>query len=254
MAAHSPRRQGASPSSWTSRPPKTAVVPRVCWTWSRTDSEQVFKDLARHPPPSLARRNRDRRDGRIHRIQERGRVTDPLYKARRVLHTRSSLLTPRQQHQVLDLFASDEHVAVEVTWSVYQNIIDAYSQSDRRAGKALMQTEITTLTSSRVPTPSPRSSGWEERSNAEPATSWPTSSPPHTSNGPTEAIKRPPRTPTRLRPRIAQPHPLRHPSTTRNRRIQTPTTPQTMKSDYSLQLSANIRRSQRYNAERALNN
>ena len=53
----------------------------------------------------------------------RGRATDPLYKAHRMLHTRSCLLTPRQQHQILDLFASDCHVALEVIWSVYQNII-----------------------------------------------------------------------------------------------------------------------------------
>ena len=53
---------------------------------------------------------------------QRGRATDPLYKARRMLHTRSCLLTPRQQHQILDLFASDSHVALEVTWSAYQNI------------------------------------------------------------------------------------------------------------------------------------
>ena len=52
----------------------------------------------------------------------RGRATDPLCKARRMLHTRSCLLTPRQQHQLADLFASDCHVALEVTWSVYQNI------------------------------------------------------------------------------------------------------------------------------------
>ena len=52
----------------------------------------------------------------------RGHATDPLYKARRMLHTRSCLLTPRQQHQLADLFASDCHVALEVTWSVYQNI------------------------------------------------------------------------------------------------------------------------------------
>lgn len=75
----------------------------------------------------------------------RGRATDPLHKARRIPHTRSSPPAPRQQHQVLDLFASDEHVAVEVTWSIYQNTIDAHSQSDRHTGKALMQTETTTL-------------------------------------------------------------------------------------------------------------
>ena len=39
-----------------------------------------------------------------------------------MLHTRSCLLTTRQQHQLADLFASDCHVALEVTWSVYQNI------------------------------------------------------------------------------------------------------------------------------------
>ena len=65
----------------------------------------------------------------------RGRATDPLYKACRILHTRSHLLTPRQQHQILDLFASDCHVALEVTWSAYQNIIDAYSAPDTRVAR-----------------------------------------------------------------------------------------------------------------------
>ena len=81
----------------------------------------------------------------------RGRATDPLYKARRMLHARSCLLTPRQQHQLLDLFASQEHVALEVTWSAYQNIIDAYRAPDTAAGKAMMEAEINTLTSTRVP-------------------------------------------------------------------------------------------------------
>jgi len=118
----------------------------------------------------------------------RGRATDPLYKARRMLHTRSCLLTLRQQHQILDLFASEEHVALEVTWSVYQNIIDAYRAPDTSAGKALMQAEINTLTSTRVP-----------RSLTELITLGRTLKRragdilayfdhPHTSNGPTEAI------------------------------------------------------------------
>ena len=81
----------------------------------------------------------------------RGRATDPLYKARRMLHTRSCLLTPRQQHQLLDLFASQEHVVLEVTWSVYQSIIDAYRAPDTDVGKAPTQAEINTLTSTRVP-------------------------------------------------------------------------------------------------------
>ena len=81
----------------------------------------------------------------------RGRSTDPLYKARRVLHTRSCLLTLGQQYQILDLFSGDEHVALEVTWSAYQNIIDAYRAPDTDVGKALMEAEINTLTSTRVP-------------------------------------------------------------------------------------------------------
>ena len=67
------------------------------------------------------------------------------------MRTRSCLLTPRQQHQILVLFASDCHVALEVTWSVYQNIIDAYRDPNKIRGKALMQAEINTLTSTRVP-------------------------------------------------------------------------------------------------------
>ena len=81
----------------------------------------------------------------------RGRATDPLYKARRMLHTRSCLLTPRQQHQILDLFASDCHVALEVTWSVYQNIIDAYRDPNKIRGKALMEAEIACLSDAGVP-------------------------------------------------------------------------------------------------------
>ena len=119
---------------------------------------------------------------------QRGRATDPLYKARRMLHTRSCLLTPRQQHQLADLFASDCHVALEVTWSVYQNIIDAYRDPNKIRGKALMEAEINTLTSTRVP-----------RSLTELMTLGRTLKRragdilayfdhPHTSNGPTEAI------------------------------------------------------------------
>ena len=50
------------------------------------------------------------------------------------------------------------------------------------------------------------------------------------SNAPHRSHQRPPRTPTRLRPRVSKPHQLHHPSTPRNRRIQTPPTPPIMKS------------------------
>ena len=68
-----------------------------------------------------------------------------------MLLTRSCLLTPRQQHRILDLFASDCHVALEVTWSVYQNIIDAYRDPNKIRGKALMQAEIDRLSDAGTP-------------------------------------------------------------------------------------------------------
>ena len=160
----------------------------------------------------------------------RGRATDPLYKARRMLHTRSCLLTARQQYQILDLFSSDEHVALEVTWSAYQNIIDAYRSSNARGGKTLMHEEITRLTSTSVPSSLTEliTLGRTLKRRATDILAYFDN--PHTSNGPTEAINAPPRTPTRLRPRIPKPQPLHHSSAPRNRRIQTPTTPPIMKS------------------------
>lgn len=118
----------------------------------------------------------------------RGRATDPLYKARRMLHTRSCLLTPRQQHQLADLFASDCHVALEVTWSVYQSIIDAYRDPNKNRGKALMQAEINTLTSTRVPRGLTEliTLGRTLKRRAGDILAY--FDHPHTSNGPTEAI------------------------------------------------------------------
>jgi len=37
-----------------------------------------------------------------------------------------------QQHQ-LDLFASDEHVTLEIIWSIYQNMADTYREPVPRA-------------------------------------------------------------------------------------------------------------------------
>ena len=118
----------------------------------------------------------------------RGRSTDPLYKARRVLHTRSCLLTPRQQHQLADLFASDCHVALEVTWSVYQNIIDAYRAPDTDVGKALMEAEINTLTSTRVPRGLTELTTLGRTLKRRAGDILAYFDHPHTSNGPTEAI------------------------------------------------------------------
>ncbi|MFB9163595.1 ISL3 family transposase [Arthrobacter psychrochitiniphilus] len=69
----------------------------------------------------------------------RGRAGDPLYKARRTLHTGADLLTEKQQTRLEDLFAADAHVQVEATWGIYQRMIAAYREKDRAQGKKLMQ-------------------------------------------------------------------------------------------------------------------
>ena len=81
----------------------------------------------------------------------RGRKDDPLYKARRTLHTGAGLLTKKQQTRLEELFANEQHVEVEATWGIYQRMVTAYREPDRGLGKFLMQSVIDSLTSG-VPT------------------------------------------------------------------------------------------------------
>src|SRR5699024_1144623 len=67
------------------------------------------------------------------------RSGDPLYGIRRLLLTRSDLLTDKQTIRLqAALAAEDAHVAVEVVHQIYQELIDAYEHQDRRAGKIMM--------------------------------------------------------------------------------------------------------------------
>ena len=72
----------------------------------------------------------------------RGRKGDPLYAAGRSLHTGADLLTDKQTARLEALFADDEHVEVEATWSIYQRMIAAYRDPDRPAAKKAMQALI----------------------------------------------------------------------------------------------------------------
>jgi len=77
----------------------------------------------------------------------RGQKGDPLYQVRRTLHTGCQLLTERQQQRIVALFADDNHADVEVTWSVFQDIITAYRNPDRAAGKKSLQSIIESISS-----------------------------------------------------------------------------------------------------------
>lgn len=79
-------------------------------------------------------------------LGHRGRKEDLLYRGRRTLLTRRSLLTERQQDRLERLFDErDEHVGLEVSYLVYQDIITAYQHPDPRTGKRLMRAVIDTL-------------------------------------------------------------------------------------------------------------
>ena len=75
----------------------------------------------------------------------RGRTSDPLYSARRTLHTGADLLTDKQKNRLTALFAGDDHVEVEATGGIYQRMIAAYREPDRTRGRALMTSLIASV-------------------------------------------------------------------------------------------------------------
>ena len=76
-------------------------------------------------------RRRVQQDTRGHR----GRKGDPLYAARRTLHTGADLLTEKQHDRLDKLFAGERHLQVELTWGIYQRMISAYRNPDRAGGR-----------------------------------------------------------------------------------------------------------------------
>ena len=75
-------------------------------------------------------------------LGHRGRSQDPLFRARRTLHTGRDLLTEKQHARLNALFAVEEHVEVEATWTIYQRIVTAYRHPNKVLGKQLMQDVI----------------------------------------------------------------------------------------------------------------
>lgn len=78
-------------------------------------------------------------------LGHRGRTGDPLCGIRRALHTSSSFLTNRQQGRIDAVFTGDDHIAVEVTWGIYQRTVAAYRDPDRGCGKRKLQAVIDAL-------------------------------------------------------------------------------------------------------------
>ncbi|NHC47686.1 transposase, partial [Motilibacter aurantiacus] len=117
----------------------------------------------------------------------RGRKDDPLYRARRTLHTGADLLTDRQHQRLTALFNLEEHVQVEATWGIYQRMISAYRDPDRARGRQLMTALIQSLSCGVPPALTELLTlGRTLKKRAEDVLAY--FDRPGTSNGPTEAI------------------------------------------------------------------
>ena len=155
-------------------------------------TEELPEAVAVMDPFHVVRLAGDALDACRRRVQQdtrghRGRAGDPLYSARRTLHTGADLLTDRQRTRLAALFAADAHAEVEATWQMYQRTVAAYREPDRTKGRTMMAALITTL-STGVPKPLTEliTLGRTLKKRAADVLAY--FDRPGTSNGPTEAI------------------------------------------------------------------
>jgi len=138
------------PEAWRD---SVEVVAMDGFTGFKTATVEELPDaVAVMDPFHVVRLGGDALDRCRRRVQQaihghRGRKCAPLYSARRTLHTGADLLTDKQKHRLAALFAADEHVEVEATWGIYQRMIAAYREPDRKRGRELMSKLIDSVSS-----------------------------------------------------------------------------------------------------------
>ena len=83
----------------------------------------------------------DKTRQRVQREQHgrRGRKDDPLYQCRRTLTVGLDLATEKQKDKLETLFATKTHEQVQLVWSVYQKMVDAYRQLKPEIGRWAME-------------------------------------------------------------------------------------------------------------------
>jgi transposase len=142
--------------TWLSQRPQAwrdavEVVAMDGFTGFKTATSEELPDaVAVMDPFHVVRLAGDALDRCRRRVQndihgQRGRKNDPLYAARRTLHTGADLLTHKQSTRLTALFKNEAHVQVEATWGVYQAMIAAYREPDRARGKTLMTDLINSI-------------------------------------------------------------------------------------------------------------
>ena len=113
-------------------------------------TEELPEAVAVIAPFHVVRLAGDALDQCRRRVQQntcghRGRTGDPLNTSRRTLHTGADLLTNKQKTSLQALFTIDEHAAVEVTWSISQQMIAEHRHPDRKQGRTLLNKLTDTL-------------------------------------------------------------------------------------------------------------
>ena len=103
------------------------------------------------------------------------------------MHTGADLLTDKQRHRLAALFDREEHVEVEATWGLYQRMIVAYREPDRKKGRELMAAVIDSV-STGVPAALTELTTLGRTLTKRAADVLAYFDRPGTSNGPTEAI------------------------------------------------------------------
>ena len=97
------------------------------------------------------------------------------------------LLATKQQHRLAKVFADERHVAFEVTWSLYQSVIEAYQTDQPAEGKKIMTRLITSIHSD-VPASLEELRSLEQTMKRRRDDILAFFDHPGTSNGPTEAV------------------------------------------------------------------
>jgi transposase len=149
-------RSKATFKSWLADRPQAwrdgvEVVAMDGFTGFKTAAAEELPDaVAVMDPFHVVRLAADALDQCRRRVQQnlhghRGLAGDPLYRARRTLQTGEDLLTDRQRERLMVLFTNPDHIEVEATWGILQQMIVAYRNRDRAAGQIAMQAVISSL-------------------------------------------------------------------------------------------------------------
>jgi transposase len=149
-------RSAAALSSWLAAQPGdfargVEVIAMDGFAGYKTAATQIIPDAVTVMDPfhvvALAGTKLDLIRQRIQQqtLARRGHTGDPLYGIRRIARTRLQLLSTRQYARLNSVFDADEHLAVKVAWLIYQKIIAAYADANRRRGKNAMTRLITSI-------------------------------------------------------------------------------------------------------------